>query len=102
VAEELERQMVNLLSSDQLARARDLLIGELVMLRERALAKQADPAAVNELFRRRRDLFRAEPSTPQRDTGSSVSGCLAPPGAHRSAIRWKTGMPDDGEYSVWW
>jgi hypothetical protein len=94
--------MVNLLSSDQLARARDLLIGELVMLRETALAKQADPAAVSDVFRRRSDLLRAEPSTPQRAGGSPVPGCLAPPGGHRSTIRWKTGMPDDGEYSVWW
>jgi hypothetical protein len=98
MSEEMGHQMPDLLTTDQLGRTHDLLVGELIALRDQALARRADPAAVSDVFRRRTELLRSESAGTRR----AAAGCMAPPDTYRTAERRKGGMPEECEYTVWW
>jgi hypothetical protein len=98
MSEEMGQQMPDLLTTDQLSRTHALLVGELSALRDQALARRADPAAVGDVLRRRTELLRSESA----GTRLAAAGCVAPPDTYRSAERGKGAMPAECEYTVWW
>jgi hypothetical protein len=101
--DKLERQIPDLLTTDQLARAHDVLVGELTTLRNQALTQNADPAKVADVFRRRAERLNSESI---RMRAASVAaptvGCVLPPAHYRTASRLKAAELEEGEYSVWW
>jgi hypothetical protein len=98
MSEEMGQQMPDLLTTDQLSRTHALLVGELITLRDQALARRADPAAVSDVFRRRTERLRSESA----GTRLAAAGCVALPDTYRQAERGNGVMPEECEYTVWW
>ncbi|HEY3610484.1 MAG TPA: hypothetical protein VGL06_23485 [Pseudonocardiaceae bacterium] len=106
MAEKPEYTMSRPFTTEQLATAHGVLVRELALLRNRALARQVDPADINQVFRHRAARLSGELACTQagskREGGALVPSQLAPPGSARRVPRWADFGLVECEYSVWW